>query len=295
MFDRRSGEPAAEGHPALRILAIYAPAQEDPAWVSPYIVNLMALDQLAKTGPDRLLESYIDWYFGRLNYPDKYGCTGSIYDRMVGRDGSEKSLAECDSLDSYAATFLMLLERFWRQGGGDRAIKRHRRELRDIAYLILYLQQENGLSLALPDRSEQYLMDNCECLGGLVAYARLAETFDPAMADTYRLRAEKLRADIRRLFFNQARREYAWEIDNGKAHGSNWQRFYPDAYAQLFPILYGATRDRAERSFLWKRFRQNHRHKIPALPVEQRIVVKWTEEVMSNENHDHPGNPSRSD
>jgi hypothetical protein len=279
------GEPI-KSHPAVEILAKYMNTDQSVNLVIPYIVNLLALDLLRKDPAVNLglVRSYIDWYLDHLNYPDKYGATGSIYDYRVYRDGREVSTEEMDSVDSYAATFIMLINRYYTLTGDSSLVQSNRRILEDIIYLVPYLMQDDRLTVALPDISEKYLMDNCESLGGVTAFLELAAILNWDTQSFYRTVKEELIYAIENHLYDGQSENYYWVMDGSTKTASSWDTFYPDAYAQLFPILYFTAQEKTRREHLWKFFHDFHGNKLDNIPVEQRIVYEWTKEVMDNEN-----------
>lgn len=273
-----------DGHPAIEILRQYQSVDSRVNIVNPYIVNLMALDLLNDTSFRNLVRAYIGWYLDHLNYPDKYGATGSIYDYRVFADGREESLDSMDSVDSYAATFIMLVYRYYKMSGDRDLILDFRQQLEDIIYLVPYLQQSDGLTVALPGTTGKYLMDNCEAYGGVSDFADLATEFGWDIRTFYLERKNILRLAIANHLYNSGTGYYSWLKDGDIVHPSDWTRFYPDAFAQLFPILYDITNSNSRKIQLWQRFHQNHESIVDSLPVEQKIIYRWTAEEMEKLN-----------
>lgn len=300
-------EQISPGHPALEILREYQPVNHSGNTVVPYIVNLMALDILKKVPPGYYnssgtanqfnipaVKAYILWYLDHLNYPDKYGATGSIYDYRVFQDGREISLDTYDSIDSYAATFILLINRYYQVTGDRNLVETKRQKLADIIYLIPYVQDHDGLTVAIPGTTGKYLMDNCEALAGISAFIELSRIFNWGLEYFYRERETILRQGIRDHFFDRERGNFFWLIDGRSKSPSQWATFYPDAFAQLFPILYGIVEERIQVENIWALFHDNHGEILGGLPMEQRIVYQWAREVIEsgNENNDWPGHPA---
>lgn len=275
-------EELPTGHPALEILGKYMPHNPQLNLVIPYHVNLMALDLLRTPSTNNLslVKKYMDWYLSHLNYPDLYGTTGSIYDYEVLADGREVSLASMDSVDSYAATFIMLVEKYSAVANDSLFPEQNRQKLEDIVYLIPYLQQADGLTIALPNTTGKYLMDNCEALAGIDAFVTLGERLGWESRDYYKKLHATLLHAIESLFYNPSLGNYYWLIDGNNIPISSWNIFYPDSYAQLFPILFGIITDKNRKIAIWNQFHQSHQNILEALPVEQRIIYEWTKEVI---------------
>lgn len=269
------------GHAAVAIIQLYQSLEENrPVTVIPYIVTLMALDLLAEQSNIREVTAYIQWYLDHLNYPDKYGATGSIYDYRVHPDGTEESLESYDSLDSYAATFIMLIDAYYRTTGDRQIVETNVQAIHDIAYLAIYTQDNDGLSIAIPGTTGKYLMDNCEVYGGLTAYLELAGHFNWDLEAFYRAARTALGQRIRERFYDGDHMNYAWLIDGVLTIPSDWNQFYPDSLAQLFPILYRLEPDPSLKNHLWTQFHQYHQSILAGLPVEQQIIYRWTKEEM---------------
>ena len=89
-----------------------------------------------------------------------------------------------------------------------------------------------------------------------------------------------MRESIETQFYQEEQKSYAWYIQGRTRSSSDWIIFYPDAYAQLFPILWGAAEDEKRCQHLWERFHEYHGTILETIPVEQKIVYQWTREVM---------------
>jgi len=292
-------EPVIEGHPALLILEQYKNiAGKESVLVVPYFTTLMAIDLLRLDAAQHryLVKAYLNWYIAHLNYPDKYGITGSIYDWRVYADESEISTYDMDSVDSYSATFIMLVNRYLKISGDRNWVETHRRYLEDIIYHIPHLQTTDHLTVAHPDTNAEYLMDNCEALGGTAAMIELSGTmywFD--LQNQYIKIHDQLAAAIETHLYDGDNQLYFWAKIDDKKSASQWDVFYPDAYAQLFPILYKLTgSSRSNR--LWTQFHNAYGNTLnDELSVEQRIVYEWTKEVIENENYDQSGHTAGGD
>lgn len=269
----------------IELLSRYQNTDKDKVVLIPYIATLYALDQL-RLDPSAintlLIKEYIQWYLEHLNYPDKFGLTGSMYDYNISRDFSEESREEMDSVDSYAATFIMVVQRYLEISGDRTLVQANREKLEDIIYLVPYLQQSDRLTIAKPDHEVKYLMDNCESLGGISAFVKLANRmgwYDSA--NNYSSRETHLRQAIDNNFYNPANGNYDWAI-TAKHHESTWDEFYPDAYAQLFPIFFKTFQDANRLKHLWDTFHQFHGARLDEIAVEQRVVYEWAKEVYQS-------------
>lgn len=271
----------ASCHPARDIFLRYEKVKYgEPVDILPYTVTLMALDLLRKNADPDEVRDYIEWHIDHLNYPDKFELTGTIYDYEVDQRGNERSLDTYDSVDSYSAMFLLLVYRYYGATGDDELVEANRTKLEDIAYTVVVLRDTDGLTWALPTREAKYLMDNCEAYGGLHAFSRLARERNWAIADYYEDVASEIKDAIIARLYDEESRLFYWALDESP-YKSDWKRFYPDAYAQLFPILHGVLRDDpALKKHLWKTFHEHHAETVKTAPVEQRIVYELTKESL---------------
>ncbi|MCP4632055.1 MAG: hypothetical protein GY855_03940 [candidate division Zixibacteria bacterium] len=264
-------------NPAIEIMREYQELEPYSNIVIPYIVNLMAMDLLKNKSRVDDVKKYILWYLSHLNYSDKYNITGSICDYKVLSHGLEKSLESWDSVDSYAATFIILIYEYYKLTDDRKLIEENRQQLEDIIYLIPYLQDEDDLTIALPGVNEKYLMDNCESYGGVCAFIELSKDFKWGLESYYETVKEGLKYAILTHFYDESEKVFNWFIDGKTKYQSNWNNFYPDAYAQLFPILYDVLPDeKGVKESIIEQFHKHHGESLSSIPVEQSIIYKWT-------------------
>lgn len=269
------------GHPVLEIMNIYGVFKTGANYVAPYLVTLYAIDLLRKGEKIPLVKSYIDWYLDHLNYPDKYGFTNSIYDYTIYSDGSEESLDDMDSIDAYSATFIMLVKRYYDLTGDYAFVQSNRTTLEHIIYHVPSLMRDGYLTIAKPDYPVKYLMDNCECYGGIMAFLALAETFGWSSHSYYDQFDAPLRRAIKTHLYDASNSNYYFAIVDGVKKVSNWEPLYPGALAQLFPILYDIELDPSMRQLLWDRFNQYYADAIYEETIEKQIIYQWTKEEMN--------------
>lgn len=227
----------SEMHPALQVIDVFIPA-ETYQRVIPYEVNLYGISIFQQNLNWRDVEQYILWYFDHLNYPDAHGLTGSIYDYLQDNNGGLSSTKTYDSADAYAATFLMLLHAYYQKVGNRQILNYYKKKIEDIARLIIRLKDSDGLTFAVPYLQAKYLMDNCEVYAGLKAYVSLARKLDWPISDIYHTAIAEIHQGIRTQLYDPARGTFHWARQGHTVHPSYWHRFYPDAFAQLFPIIY---------------------------------------------------------
>lgn len=206
--------------------------------IVPYFANQAAWALLPEHPHE--VKTHLEWYLGHLNRPDRWGLAGTVYDYRLEGD-KEVPTGSYDSADAYAATFLTAVARYWQVTGDTRFVQDHRADLDLVARVIVVLQDGDGLAWARPGHWVKYLMDNAENFQGLTDYAWLLGTLGDADAAGYwAVRAEAIRAGIRQVMYNPRRGDYYWAVKmTGTRRLTNWRQWYPDAVAQLFPVLCG--------------------------------------------------------
>jgi hypothetical protein len=206
-------------HPALDIL--------NNNYVVPYFANLAAIDLLPQD-PERV-KRYIEWYLRHLNYPDMYGLTGTIYDYYI-TETSEIPTYTYDSADSYAATFLFLAFLYTEKTGDYQLIRDNIQKLKDIAYVIAYLQDKDGLIKAIPNLRLKYLVDNIEDTCGLRAFLLLLWRLkDPDWYYYFTISHNLESSVIRNLV---GREQIAWAKLDDELFIAGYSAVYPDIYAK---------------------------------------------------------------
>lgn len=205
--------------------------------IEPYFANLAVIAMLENPTSENIdvAKKWIEWYMNHLNSPDYNGIYGSVYAYYIDKlDNAEYSAGTYDSTDSYAATFMMLLKKYYEITGDDTFLITNRREIEQIANVMIATQDNDGLTYAKPDYEVKFLMDNTEVYEGLSSIEYLESTVfnDLEKAEYYRNKKE--------LNFNGVEK-YLWSnLDNNYKKDANsitdWATFYPDATSQLFPI-----------------------------------------------------------
>ncbi len=251
-------------------------------YIVPYNDNIIALYFLSKNKNIGIIKDYIIWYFKHLNYPDKFGLTGTMYDYTISRSGcKEKPVNTYDSADSYAATYIMLVNEYYIKTKDIKIVRHVFKKLKDVTYIINYLQDpKNGLIRVLKGKDEEYLMDNCEDYGGITAYLNLLKIMGRKYLGAYK-RYKRFRKSIKtaiiKNLYNKRRHNFDWAVIDGRKRYSNWDIYYPDALAQLFPILYGIVNSRKiSGKLLWNKFESFYGNKSDSFPLEQKVLYILT-------------------
>jgi hypothetical protein len=228
----------------------------------------MALLKDATAENIAVVKKYMQWYMGKLNgsqNPIRGGAEipGSIYDYY---GDTETTDGTYDSVDSYAATFLILAMEFASISEDNKTwllqyvedltlISKAMEKCIDTDYNTipgdLSTDDNDGLSVASYNYNAKYLMDNCEVNQGLKAAQWLKESnlIGADSGDFSTLLHNNTAAIESQLWRNTV---YNWNDDGRTTAITNWAVFYPDATSQLYPGLFGviaASEDRANRLY----------------------------------------------
>lgn len=230
--------------------------QRNPSVIVPYFSNLYASYLLLYGDSPPTVKNYILWYLQNLNYPDRFGLTGTIYDFLVFGDYLIPTYSY-DSADAYAGTFLTLIY-FYTNRRGYSLAKDHLQNIKDIAYLILSLKDsQDGVVKALPYREVKYLIDNLEAYAGLALFSDLLKSMEDEDWKYYKRHAQEVKKGIRKNFFSHG--TLYWAIEGNIKYPVMEGIEYPDKVAELF----------------WKVFNgKKVDQDTNALPCEQRVAIK---------------------
>ncbi|MBU1074422.1 hypothetical protein KKG45_14365, partial [bacterium] len=128
-----------------------------------------------------------------------------------------------------------------------------------------------------------YLMDNCESYGGLISWSALERRLGRDAGPRYLAAAERLRQAIMSRLYDPATHRFHWAESDGVVHAASWDTYYPDALAQLFPVLYGVVPAGGEPAgSLWREFaaRYDPRGGGEMSPSERTIIELTRERVI---------------
>ena len=253
--------------------------------VNPYFADFAALallDNAEKYAGNAV--RYMDWHFAHLNTAEEdfNGLDGTIYDYIItmkdGKIQSERisqpeNADSYDTTDSYAATFLTVVYKYFCKTGNSNYVIAHAEDIARITDVI-FSNLQNGLTYAKPNHRVKYLMDNCEVYEGAVAATGLFEvmvksgkTEYTAMRDDCSALISTVKNNINNKLWNFIGGYYLPGITAYVAIPTkifSWDTYYPQATSQLFPIICGVIDpgcDRAKalyakfsESFHWEAF-----------------------------------------
>jgi hypothetical protein len=206
--------------------------------INPYFANIAATGMVKDPKRYVQVQNWMQWYVNHLNWPDQWGLYGTTYDYNI-VNGQEVSENDADSTDSYAATFLTLAYNYYMTGdpSAQAYVRGLSYQLDSIGGVIVDTMQSDGLTWAKPNYEMKYLMDNCEVFRGLDDLAKLyAAMGDTSRAQKYAAYAAKNKAGLLGMWMGD--RWAVYKDWYGNNIGPNMATWYPDASAQVFPVLY---------------------------------------------------------
>jgi len=267
---------AAE-NPARALMKLYGNDTEEHSVIIPYTVSILAMNELEEGRNFPLVKRFIIWYFGALNYGDKDGLTGTIYDFRVSKKGRLVPTGDYDSVDGYAGSFLHLLRLYYEKTGDKALLVKYWSKIEDIVYLIAYLQDTDGLTRATAKAPVKYLMDNAESYAGVSAFIALSEAVGKGKNQYYDDVRTAIRTGIQEHFFDAKRGNYFWALMGNERFISNWNVLYPDAYAHV--VLFAYDRSLFEgfterMNAVWSIIVSFKGEDFSNPPIEQRIVFR---------------------
>ena len=269
-------------HP-VRVIYNYEATMPEEMFFTPYEACLFALADMDKGKHYADVERLLAWYFPRVNKLDKYGVSGTVYDFTL-TGNQEKVVDSYDSVDGYSGVFLYLLNEYYKATGDSKIILANWSKINDIAYTIPFLQQKDGLTIAYTEYPEEYLMDNCEAYGGIRAYLELAKALKQKI--DYKYYAAVANSIQNGIYgYLPMGNTLAWSKSGLHRNKSNWNTFYPDAYAQIFPVFYnlGTLQDRI---YVWQLFVEKYPETTwHTFPIEQRIFCQLTKAKLVREGY----------
>jgi len=254
--------------------------------IVPYFAHLALYGVIEAGGQEDRVRAYLNWYLAHLERPDRFGIYGTVYDYTVATNGEEIPEGSYDSSDSYAATFLTLVWRYYLATRETSWLKKHKDELETVAGAILATRDKDGLTLARPDWQVKYLMDNCEVYEGLQNYAFLQEEVwgDKHKAYFYQKLARKVKeAILRKMWVGEGFCPAIYRF--GLRLRPNWKKWYPDALAQLFPLICGLLKPKdKEARLIYTAFLRNYpdwHRSVSALSFTTPLVA-WAAALMGD-------------
>lgn len=248
--------------------------------VNPYFADFAALallDDAEKYAGN--VKAYMDWHFAHLNTAEEDfgGLDGTIYDYIVTmKNGAIESEAvstpenadSYDTTDSYAATFLTVLDKYLSKTGDSAYITENAEDIKRITN-VMFATLQNGLTYAKHNHRIKYLMDNCEVYEGAIAATNLfGEIVDNGKTDYTDMRdkcsrlIDTVKESINTKLWSFVGGYYRPGITAYVKFPSkifSWKIYYPQATSQLFPIICGVIDPNTERArTLYEKFSESY-------------------------------------
>jgi hypothetical protein len=230
--------------------------------VVPYFGNLAAIglvEAYRSTGDSRYQAAarrWVAWYEARM-------AANGVTTDYTGKPGAWVSTGKQDSTDSYAATWLELVDALTPPKPDAKTAKARMPGVKKAVAAIRLTMQPNGLTLAKPDWPVMYTMDNVEVWRGLKAAARLAKRCgSPGLAKEWQAMADRCAAAIASDLWDTGLASYYIGIqpDGGRMKGlAAW---YPDVMANLMAIGWGPSSSR--HATLYRRLKTDFAVTLPA-------------------------------
>lgn len=237
--------------------------------MNPYFADFAALALLddAEKYADNV-KAYMDWHFNHLNTAkeDFNGLDGTIYDYVITmKDGKIESEVistpenadSYDTTDSYAATFLTVLDKYLSKTGDSTYIIDNAEDIKRITN-VMFATLQNGLTYAKHNHRVKYLMDNCEVYEGAIAATNLfgeivkgGKTEYTDMRDNCSELITTVKTNINTRLWSFVGEYYRPGITayvRIPIKIFRWNTYYPQATSQLFPIICGVIEPDTERA-----------------------------------------------
>lgn len=242
---------------------LYAQVRDGSARVIPYFSSLGALGLLeggsAETEYERFsaVEDYLAWYGNHLESGvDSDRPKGSIADYDLDLSDGKivgETPADPDSVDSYAAVYVIVLSAYYNAGGDASFLREHADDARIVINTLLGTISANGLSCVSPENDTNYLMDNAEVLAALHAVPSLVEQVWLPVSSPYEVEEWSDLSwccEAAATTLEQAVSETLWDADaacyfvgvdassGNEISWKGWDDFYPSAVAQVAPAAW---------------------------------------------------------
>lgn len=230
------------------------------ARINPYFNNLALWGLVDNPEYNETIKKWVSWYINHLNLHDQFGVPGSIYDYMMIGEDSVATTEDYDSSDSYAATFLSLMRRYYDTNHDEDFLISIEPALNLIVDAIYAtMDPKDNLTYAKPNYRLKYLMDNIEVFNGLNDWAYLLQNVynKPDIALKIKADANLCKHNLQKMWTGKI---FAYAKDeSGKLFTSYSDKFYPDMTAQLMAIaLEFATPEQAK--IIWSDFNKHFPH-----------------------------------
>ncbi len=212
-----------------------SPAVND---ISPYCANLAGIGLMSayRYLRDRrylqAAEKWVRWY------EDHIGSDGVIED-YKGQPGSWQSTGHYDSTDSYASTWLDLVQKIYQAGSGRRWLQARWNSVTKIAGAMELTRQSNGMTWATPKWPVMYAMDNIETSRGIEAAIRIGtELGHKDFAIKECAWRDQLNASFENILWNPTIKRYAVGVQSDGSIVPFKGEWYPSGMADIMAVAW---------------------------------------------------------
>lgn len=197
---------------------------------------------------------YIEWMLKNLNNSssDYFNIDGTMSNFKVYYldDNSYQEIPyKYDSVDSYTALMISLILRTYEKTNNTEFLLKYESEIMRVINALLSTRHANGLSVVSVGNKTQYTMDNVEVNYGLKDGIKLINRLLEVSNNSKELNSIKLKLENWLIVNTKSIEELLWNSDKGTYNVAlnennqiiefkSWDNFYPDAVAQLFPIVF---------------------------------------------------------
>lgn len=238
--------------------------------IVPYFANLACHALLAEFENSKEISNldavsrWLDWYGAHING------AGKIYDQAVKDAGGRlENAGTIDAVDSYASTYLVLVER-WSRSAHSEGIRMRWPTVEKALNALQSLREENGLTIARADYPVVFLMDNTETYSGLLAASIMALKIGRKdQSDQLGAQAAETLNAIETELWDDREKKYVWAAQDG-VQMEPLEKFYPDTMAQLMAIVRLPESER--RNDLYKEIK---RIAFPAAESDDQDELVW--------------------
>ncbi|MEW6227107.1 MAG: hypothetical protein AB1700_03295, partial [Bacillota bacterium] len=238
------------------------------------VLGLLRAYELTHT-PDFLTPArrWLEWYVNHMN------ADGTVYD-YTGFYPDYKPTGDYDSTDSYAATFILAVWRYYRvTGNRDFLIQMYPYVVKALGAIDLTYGRD-GLTFAKPGWPVKYLMDNTEVWLGLAAAWSISGTLgDIAYENLFAFLADKTMDGLRNQFWLTDEGYYAMSISSDGTRYTKMDTWYPDALSNILFLAVAGSRDNSlDRDIfdmLCDRFYVKQRKPMPSGIADNTQYLWW--------------------
>lgn len=256
------------------------PLSNNRADVNPYFSSMAAYSLLlGDNSYSNEVYDYIDWLLSRLNtsLEDPHRVDGTLSNIFITLENGNliEEKHGYDSVDSYTSLFIILLDYAYETNPKHEFFLNNRASIIRLFNALLSTKTENGLSSVSAGNKVQYTMDNVEVnyalKKGINLLNRMLEHSNNPELEAILIKLEEWvvlnTQAIENILWNPSLQKYlvATDIDGNEIEFKSWNNFYPDAMAQLFPLVFGVISPDSQRAkvlynefisyYAWEKFK----------------------------------------